>query len=95
MSLRHRVVCSEAGFVEFHLGALALVEGLYDIQPGDSLEGETVRVSVDGDEGLSFGELIVRGERLGVEEGGDRWVLTDGQWWREREDWDVCFMGIR
>jgi hypothetical protein len=44
-------------------------------------------VSISDDEGVVHGEFIAHGERTGVDEEGDKWMLTDGQWWREGVGW--------
>ena len=90
MSSRYRAVCPQSDFVTWNLGALALVRSFFGVVTVDGFEGETAKVSVNGEEALVHGEFIIRGERMGAEEEGDRWVLVDGQWWREWADWDLC-----
>ena len=74
MSPRHRAVCPEAAFVEIYSGALPLVRSFFGVAPGESMEGETVRVIVDGQD---FNAAL-------VEQGYAR-VYTEGSSSREQK----------
>ena len=87
MSPRFKGICSRAGFVEEAERELATFEEFL----GDAeLTFEITAVEVSGTEGRVFAQLYIGGELWvpPVENEGEPWVMMNGEWWLEGEDWE-------
>ncbi len=105
MSPRFREEC-KAGEFAIEMGtAMTMVRSFMGIEENESLEWLVSRVTVEGEEGKVWTDILYKGapdentDRLPsiideAEEGEDeRWVFLDGQWWIYSEEGDEgnCF----
>ena len=85
--------CSRDKFAVAMEKAVTEVRGTSGLGVDEPVRWGTASVEAEGNEGLVFVDITLNGELVDytADDAGIRWVLIDGQWWREDPDWrDGC-----
>lgn len=89
-SPRFREICKSVDYAVTIQVGLAAGGVLFGFTPESKWELKITHVTVDGEEGRVFADMLIDGIpfETGGESSGDRWVFVDSQWWHEDTDWE-------
>ena len=82
--------CSIARYTEKNVKGMQVLKHMLGIPEKDSLEFSVIESSVYGSAGQVYIDISYQGKSLDLGQSNSprEWVLVDGEWWSNPEDWE-------